>query len=496
VPGINEQNEFQKASAAGSKPSAEASFVAPEGAKEAAELQAAEGFCNSKSEVRATNGSEADNEAGATNSGKAGNEPDTIGGSKAISEFDTQGSAEAANGEAGAETASANAEGNADDSETNAEAGADANADVAVEAEPDATADAATEPDDNASVDPDPDPFPRERIVALPSWCTAPLGTGCQRCAVACPTGAITFNEKHEPQINEEQCTRCGLCAGVCDAFAWERFTLEDLFERACQESEEEGSACFTCNDHLFTGVVPRSNVFVLPCLAAVPPEFWCALLAAGVNTEVYLDNQYCEGCPTAGNLGPALWAHALETGEDWAGGTINRVKELPERELLLTAMSHADQQDRRGMISTLVQETREVADGTHRKRNAASVAEFREKQERMHATARIESEEFAHSPWAPKTRPWPRQELMVQAAQAMPGRAALVERYCSTTNCEACCASGKCIEVCPTGARSMVEEGTCPKVDAKKCNACGACIANCPSAACDFKPITAQEYC
>lgn len=424
MPDANEQNEPQKASAAGSKPSAEASFVAPEGAEGAAEVQAAEGFDNS---------------------------------------------------EAGAETTSADAKENAavGDSETDAGAGTAAEADSA-----------------------DEDPFPRERIVALPSWCTAPLGTGCQRCAVACPTGAITFNEKHEPQINEELCTRCGLCAGVCDTFAWERFTLEDLLERACQESEEEGSACFTCNDHLFAGVVPRSNVFVLPCLAAVPPEFWCALLAAGVNTEVYLDNQYCEGCPTAGNLGPALWAHALETGEDWAGGTINRVKELPERELLLTAMSHADQQDRRGMISTLVQETREVADGTHRKRNAASVAEFREKQERMHATARIGSEEFAHSPWAPKTRPWPRQELMVQAAQAMPGRAALVERYCSTTNREACCSSGKCIEVCPTGARNMAEEGTCPKVDTKKCNACGACIANCPSAACDFKPITAQEYC
>ncbi len=406
--------------------------------------------------------------------------------------------ASVAGNSAGAEASFVAPEGDLSEAEVATKPGASAGANAAPTAEPGAAAPTA-EPDAPAEAAPEAEPtnpFPRERIVALPSWCTATLGTGCQRCAVACPAGAITFNDAHEPAINEELCTRCGLCAGVCDAFAWERFTLEDLLQRAILENEEEGSACFTCNDHLFEGVAPRSNVFVLPCLAAVPPEFWCALLAAGVNTQVYLDNAYCENCQTAGQLGPALWAHALETGEDWAGGTITRVKELPERELLLTAMSHADAQDRRGMISALVQETREVADGTHRKRNAAAVADFREKQERMHAQARIGSEETAHSAWAPKTRPWPRQELMVQAAQAMPGRAGLIERYCSTTACQTCCKAGKCADVCPTGARTLSEEEACPKVDPKKCTACGACIANCPSGACDFKPITAQEYC
>ena len=369
----------------------------------------------------------------------------------------------------------------------------------AAEAAPSAIADTrAAEPTGSDTTDEseeEADPFPRERIVALPSWCTAPRGSGCTRCAAACPTGAISLNDG-TPVIDEAQCTRCGICAGVCDAFAWERFTLKDLFERARTEAEEEGYACFTCNDHLFPGVVPRSNVLVLPCLAAVPPEFWTALLAADVPVKLYLDESYCEGCPTAGALGPALFAHALESAQDGTGANIGRVKELPERELLLAAWSHADGQDRRGMLSTLFHESKEIADGTHRKRNAAAVSDFREKQERMHAKARIRSEASAGSAWMPSKQAWPRQELMVQAAKATPVRAALMERYCSTTDCQKCTGAHECISACPTGARTAITDSDCPEVDPKLCIACGACIGSCPTGACDFAAITAQAYC
>ena len=43
------------------------------------------------------------------------------------------------------------------------------------------------------------------------------------------------------PIINEDLCTRCGMCAGICDAFAFTRITLEDLFTRAEREAKEEG---------------------------------------------------------------------------------------------------------------------------------------------------------------------------------------------------------------------------------------------------------------
>ena len=68
-------------------------------------------------------------------------------------------------------------------------------------------------------------PFPREEVVALKSWCTAPHGSGCSRCLSVCPTGAISLDEGG-PHIDEELCTRCGMCAGICDAFAFTRITL------------------------------------------------------------------------------------------------------------------------------------------------------------------------------------------------------------------------------------------------------------------------------
>lgn len=146
------------------------------------------------------------------------------------------------------------------------------------------------------------DPFPREEIAALKSWCTAPHGSGCARCQAVCPTGALSL-ESGTPHINMELCTRCGMCAGICDAFAFTRITLEDLFTRAEREAKEEGAVCFTCNDHLFEGVAPRSNVIALPCLAAVPPEFWTALLANDVPVQLYLDESYCENCSVAGPM-------------------------------------------------------------------------------------------------------------------------------------------------------------------------------------------------
>ncbi len=84
----------------------------------------------------------------------------------------------------------------------------------------------------------------------------------------------------------------------------------------------------------------------------------------------------------------------------------------------------------------------------------------------------------------------------MVQAAKAIPVRAALMERYCSTTDCQKCTGARECVEACPTGARTAAADDACPEVDATLCIACGACIGSCPAGACDFTAITAQAYC
>lgn len=42
------------------------------------------------------------------------------------------------------------------------------------------------------------------------------LCTRCGTCGGACPTGAVTVNERRFPALIEEKCTSCGLCARVC----------------------------------------------------------------------------------------------------------------------------------------------------------------------------------------------------------------------------------------------------------------------------------------
>ncbi len=336
----------------------------------------------------------------------------------------------------------------------------------------------------------------REEIVALDSWCTASQGSDCTRCVAVCPKQAITLTDEG-PVIDPDQCSRCGLCAGICDAFAWKRITLEDLVERCKREAKSEGYVCFTCNEHIFAGLVVRSNVVVLPCLAAVPPEFWSALLAQQIHVGIFLDRTYCDDCTTAGTLAPVLFDHALNQAQSWTQRSIEELDLIPERESILSLYANVDKANRRSLLSALANEGIDIATGKHRRRNAATVDSFHENQERLRAQGRIRSslQEKNMPTILAKKKTWPRQKLIVGAAQAMPEHAENLERYQSSTNVSLCHQNHACVNACPTGARTVDDQGY-PKVDAKRCIACGICIVACKQHACDFSAITAKKYC
>lgn len=336
----------------------------------------------------------------------------------------------------------------------------------------------------------------REEIVALNSWCTAPYGSGCQRCVAACPHQAISLTNDG-PYIDSEKCTYCGICAGICDAFAWSRITLGDLAARCEREAKSEGFVCFTCNEHIFEGLAPRSNVIILPCLASVPPEFWSYLLAKNIQVELFLDETYCQDCQAAGEIAPMLFRHAIDQAQSWTGRSMQRAKLIPERESVLSMYANVDEGSRRDLLAVLANEGLDIATGKHRQRNAGTLDAFHENQERLRAQGRIKSaQQTKNIPTAFRQSPeWPRQHLIVQAARALPERAALLERYATITNYSACEQSHTCVNACPTGARRISEQGY-PIVDVTRCNACGICCAVCPQHACDFVAITAHEYC
>lgn len=336
----------------------------------------------------------------------------------------------------------------------------------------------------------------REAIAALNSWCTAPKGSGCNRCLAACPHNAITLTDKG-PEIDEALCTRCGICAGICDAFAWSRITLEDLAARCEREAQSEGSVCLTCNEHIFEGIAPRSNVVVLPCLASVPPEFWSYVLAKNLKVELYLDSSYCHNCEIAGEIAPLLFEHALNQAQSWTGRTIYSASFIPERESVLSLYANVDEGSRRDILAVLANEGKDIATGKHRRQNAGTIDSFHESQERFRAQGRIKAaQQLETVPEVFRQKQiWPRQKLIVEAARALPDKASNLTRYASTTNVELCKQSKACVNACPTGARQNGEDGY-PVVDVTRCVACGICVSACENNACLYRELTAHEYC
>lgn len=336
----------------------------------------------------------------------------------------------------------------------------------------------------------------RDEIVALSSWCTAPSGSGCNRCLSACPHEAITLNDQG-PEIDEALCTRCGICSGVCDAFAWSRITLEDLAARCEREASLEGSLYFTCNEHLFEGVAPRSNVIILPCLASVPPEFLSYLLAKNLKIAWYLDPSYCQDCSVADQRAPLLFNYAIDLAQTWTGKTIQYASSIPERESVLSLYANIDEGSRRDLLAVLANEGKDIATGKHRQRNAGTIDSFHESQERFRAQGRIKAAlQSQNIPDALRQKQaWPRQTLIVKAARELPEKASTLSRYTSTTDYNLCQQSHDCVNACPTGARRINEEGY-PVVDPTRCIACGVCISHCSYNACAYLAITAHEYC
>ena len=86
-----------------------------------------------------------------------------------------------------------------------------------------------------------------QSIVVLRDFCTRAYGTDCERCALACPHGAISYTDAGIPVINKDACTYCGICLGICDAFSSTRVTMNDLHARIRRIALRGEEVVLTC---------------------------------------------------------------------------------------------------------------------------------------------------------------------------------------------------------------------------------------------------------
>ncbi len=144
--------------------------------------------------------------------------------------------------------------------------------------------------------------------------------TGCTKCALDCPYGAIQMVERHDDKPHKyiaiedpALCVSCGICVGSCDGVAvtmgsdspeiiWD--TVAARLALAQAKAPEGGvKVLFTCERHAAHGArpflapdaaptTPAVEIITLPCVGTAPPDLLVRTLNAGAAAVQVV------GCP------------------------------------------------------------------------------------------------------------------------------------------------------------------------------------------------------
>ena len=335
-------------------------------------------------------------------------------------------------------------------------------------------------------------------MVVVADYCTHASGSDCERCVFACPHDAITLAEGASPVVDHDACNGCGVCFGVCDAFAPTRITINELHARIRRTALLGERVYVSCSENVKPGTKVAQNVVVLPCLSMIPPELWTLMLAENIRITVACDLKNCESCPRAGDVGGQLFPHAIQLAEERTDRTILFSLRVPKDETRGDS-SLSDPKGRRSLFTDLASEVGEIASGKRRLKNSQVLQDIYERRERQRASARLNLVQdsivgpLGHTSQERRLL-FPRQKMILEAIGRLPEAAPRIAVALSHTDPDVCTQAHACIPACPTGARHLDDDQNI-SLDPRLCVACGICVDACEEGACSVIETDATCY-